>query len=206
MAAYRPGAGVRLEPVLPRHCPWASGDDLCAISEHHRRARRTGPGHALTVACCRTHGRCFTIYPPGFGPYQRRPVVQVTPDGTGSDGEVADSLFEAAQDAAAGQAWRPSGPAFSTGRWRTQQRHIQLAVRMLGLDPKAPAAVREEIAHRLAVPLLDLAPAPAQCGGYRMRGQRVMEVFARFPRTTELPRLLLACGAVAGLWSTPVFV
>ncbi len=211
VAPYRPGADQRLRPELPRSCPWKDkrkdADSRCTVSEHHMRQRRTGPDHALMVAECGTHGRGFTIYPPGFAPYLRRPVLALTPDGSGVHGDgVKTSLFEAAQDASDGESWRPSGPAYTTGRWRTQQRHIQVGVQLLGLDAEVPDATREQIAHRLAVPLLDLAPAPPQWAGFRTRGQRVMEVFARLPRTLSLPKQLLRCGSAAGLWPVPVFV
>lgn len=211
VAPYYPGADQRLRPKLPRSCPWRdekdAADNQCTVSEHHMRRRRTGPDHELMVAQCGTHGHSFTIYPPGFAPYLRRPVVGVTPDGSGvcSDG-VRSSLFEGAQDAADGEAWRPSGPAYTTGRWRTQQRHIQLGVQLLGLDAEAPDATREQIAHHLAVPLLDLARAPPQNAGFRVRGRRVMEVFARLQRTMSLPKQLLRCGSAAGLWPAPAFV
>lgn len=210
VAPYRLGAGQRLRPELPRSCPWKDEkdkDNRCTVSEHHMRKRRKGPGHALMVAQCKSHRHGFTIYPPGFAPYLRRPVLALTPDGSGVGGDgVRSSLFEAAQDAADGESWRPSGPAYTTGRWRTQQRHIQVGVRLLGLDAEAPAATREQIAHHLAVPLLDLAPAPPQWAGFRSRGQRVMEVSARLPRAMSLPKRLLRCGSAAGLWPVPVFV
>jgi hypothetical protein len=208
VAAYRPVAGGRLEPEYPRRCPWVDSDKRrCKISEHHTRARGTGPQHPLVVAECKTHGHSFTIYPPGYAPYLRRPVLDVVPDGTsGGAAGAAASLFEAARDAAAGRSWRPSGAGRTTGRWRTQQRHVELAVKLFGLDAKAPDARREQISHHLAVPLLDLVPAPPQKAGLQSRGRRVMELFARLPRTTGLPKQLLRCGVAAGLWPEPVFV
>lgn len=207
VAEYRPGADLRLRPVLPRSCPWGRRDGRrCQVSEHHVRRRATGPKHGLVVARCVTHRHCFTIYPPGYAPYLRRPVLAVTPDGRACGDAVASSLFEAARDAADGQSWRPSGAAYTTERWRTQQRHIQVVVSMLGLDSGASSAVREQISHRLCVPLLDLEPAPPQWSGYRSRGRRVMEVLARLPRTVSLPKQLLQCGCAAGLWPAPAFV
>jgi len=171
------------------------------------RERGTGPSHALLVAECKTHGHSFTIYPPGYAPYLRRPVLRVNPDGVAEDGDgVTRSLFAAARDAADGLSWRLPGAAYTTGRWRTQQRHLEMGVKLLGLDAEAPNATREKISHHLAVPLLDLSPAPPQRAGFRSRGRRVMEVFARLPRTIGLPKQLLRCGFAAGLWSAPAFV
>ena len=208
VAEYHPGTDLCLRPNLPRFCPWSGGDGRkCAVTEHHLRERSTGPGYALVVARCATHGHGFTIYPPGFAPFLRRPVLAVTPDGGALGAHAtAPSLFAAAHDAAEGRAWRPRGAAYTTGRWRTQQRHIQITVKMLGLDPGAPGAVREQIAHHLAVPLLDLTSAPPQSAGFVARGRRVMEVFERLPRAVGLPGKLLCCGFVAGLWPAPVFV
>lgn len=77
-------------PVLPQECLrreqartlGSSGTGPpCDIRVHHRRARKTGPGFALYVVECRTHGGSFTVYPPGHVPYGRVAVAPVDAEG-----------------------------------------------------------------------------------------------------------------------------
>lgn len=57
-------------------CPWAGRDEACAVVQHDRRVRKTGPTHPLVVLRCLVHACSFTVYPPGFVPYGRRQLVE----------------------------------------------------------------------------------------------------------------------------------
>lgn len=198
---------------MPGRCPFGKNAERCKISGHHWRIRSTGPTHPLLVASCAVHGHSFTIYPPGFAPYGRVPVVAVTPNGAlneyrESPGAVwVGTLFEAARDAAQGIAWRPGGPAFTTGRWRTQQRYLDKGLRLLGLHPKSEL-VRPVIAKLLRVPVKDLCCfALGQSNiGYRGGGQAVAAVLDLLEVRPSLSQELLQCGGCAGLWPPMVSV
>jgi len=85
----------RWEPVLQPvcrmlDCPEGEG---CQVKVDHWRKRRTGPGFALLVLECRTHGGYFTVYPPGYEPYGRKEVAPVTPSGSAIEGESLEDSW-----------------------------------------------------------------------------------------------------------------
>ena len=57
--------------TLPKCCPHGTVS-TCRIGAHSVRERRTGPKHPLWVVRCKTHRRCFTLYPPRWYPYARQ--------------------------------------------------------------------------------------------------------------------------------------
>lgn len=59
---------------MPLACPYRSIEAPCDVVRHGLRSRRTGPAHSLVVCRCHAHGQLFSVYPPGFVPYARRPV------------------------------------------------------------------------------------------------------------------------------------
>jgi hypothetical protein len=224
---YLPDEQGRLVAKLPERCPAAKAGEPCQLRVDHYRERKTGPCFALTVVQCSTHQVAFTLYPPGHYPYGRVAVAPVAPDGSllrqadvdsitvsndagGTPTEPVDwspTVFGAAQDAAAGQAWPRESPA----RWRTQGRWLQLSARLLGIGPvvddgEGERRAREQIAETLGVPALRLrdgAQRFRQGRGYRERGRAVMALLARLPTPRSLGERLLAAGAIAGLWGRP---
>jgi hypothetical protein len=66
---------------------------VCTINIHSYRDRKCGPGFKLAVFQCKSHVLTFTVYPPGWLPYGRRPLV----------GD--DSTFQAVDDLSRGVRW-----------------------------------------------------------------------------------------------------
>ena len=179
----------------------------------HLRTRKTGPCFALTVLRCLTHNRAFTLYPPGFVPYGRVAVAPVAPDGSAVVQAVVDAqafagtLFDAALDAAQGEAW-PRQCEGGTDRWWGRQcRHVDAALSICGVAPTLLAPAREAQAAALDVPtllLLEHAAAIAAAPGYRSRGRAVRAVLDRVPAGPCPLQRVLAAGHLAGLWGPPL--
>lgn len=209
---YLPGADDRLVPCLPTYGPCGLGDEVaCRLVFDHYRPRKTGPCFPLAVLRCMTHGRAFTLYPPGHVPYGRRVIAPVASDGSpvtieqagaeqgrqhpDDEGEQAalppaalafcGTVFDAALDAAGGRIWqRDHLPGGSERWWSSQGRWIERALRLLGLAPVQSVPLRHEIAELLVVDTLRLQELSSQLGGpvgYRQRGRAICQVLAALP-------------------------
>lgn len=196
------------EPALPKAGPCRLDEGLgCRIRIHSWRGRKTGPLHDLAVLTCRTHGGFFTLYPPGFGPYLRKPVVRDGLDRpTKSMGKrVLDifggTLFEAALDAADGLAWERHRSAMGTtpDKWSTQCRQIDKAARILGLDDPLHDDARAEIADALHVDAV-LVKGHAASHGFRAQGLAIREVLEAMVDGSSVNDRLCVSGSLAGLW------
>ena len=173
---------------MPLRCPRCAKDGQpCNIRTHHSRKRKTGPGFPVTVARCKTHRKHFTLYPPGFGPYDRKPVIRCAPDGAavppeGSSKhltEFEDTLFHAAVEAKKGCAWaRNSERGVPTHWWTTQLRHLALGARLLGLAHDLGDRVRDSIAATLRIPGL-LLREHGVARGYRAIGAAICTVLEK---------------------------
>jgi hypothetical protein len=218
--------GGRLEPCLPTVGPCQEADDRpCRLGVHQSRSRKTGPLHDLVVVHCHTHGRFFTLYPPGYAPYKRKPVGLVAPDGRpvlhqvdprAGEGELlprlerfAGTLFEAGLDASMGRTWSRFGPWGLGGAeryWSTQCRQIEVAARLLGVSGQLRAPDREAITEVLGTERMLVSELSAEVRrrpGYRAHGAAIAQVLATLPAgRCEVDRLLDA-GHVAGLWGLP---
>jgi hypothetical protein len=197
----------RFDAALPAHCPSHVDDGtVCTIRAHSWRLRKTGPMFALRVAKCKTHGKCFTLYPPGFSPYARKPVIRCAPDGTDilldepakPLTEFEHTLFHAALDADRGVAWaRNSRRAIPTHWWSTQLRHLDEVTRFLGLTRDLVDRVRDLIAATLRVPGLLLREHDA-AHGYRAIGNAVRAVLMQLDGNASSRALrLLHCRHLA---------
>ena len=214
VTAYVVGPAGQLEPPMPSSCPLgARAQEDCRLSMHHRRRRKSGPGHSLAVIKCRTHGIGFTLYPPGYGPYRRQPVERLSPDGRalGVEGdrdaaEFAGTLFEAASDARAGRAWaRGGGDSVRPPErwWSTQGRHLGLCARLAGVATELVEKTREGVAAVLSVATLTLREK-AKARGYREIGEAVCSVLAAIGRGPRRARRLLVCGHLVRCWGEPM--
>lgn len=216
---YHPDEAGEMVAAMPSEGPCrAHGDRACRLVIDHRRERKTGPQHPLTVVYCATHRRAFTLYPPGHVPYGRESVLSVGPDGgqvleDESDARApverhfAGTVFQAALDAAAGRAWDHECLGGTDRWWTTQTRRLAELVRWVGLGEDLEQDKRLQIAEALEVELLLLLDGIrriTESPGYRSRGESVgavLEAVVRGP--CVLDRLLLA-GHLAGRWGVPL--
>lgn len=203
MSEYRHDDRAGWRPTLPVSGPCACGAaEPCQVAEHSYRERRQGPGHPLVVVHCLTHGRFFTIYPPGFGPYGRKALPT-----TAAEVETAPGL-RAIRDAADETTSR--WPAFDVeerpGWASTQWRHLLRLGTWLGL--RGPELLGQQVATALSLPLHVHAAARQdyQAGGYRQRGQAILRVLRVVGRRGALWPRLLRAGHVAGVIGRAVVV
>jgi hypothetical protein len=197
-----------------------AGTAGCDLRIDHTRHRKTGPEHPLTVLRCRTHDCAFTLYPPGYAPYRRQPVLQVAPDGRPirgeGDGKETDfdgTVFEAALDARRRRPWpRASGQGPRDGPcpdpperwWGTQGRHLTLAARLVGVAHDLSDRVRSFIAAVVSVDTLQLREG-ACVTGYHHIGEAVCGVLARMKGGARRAWQLLICSHLIGHWGEPLY-
>ena len=215
VSPYSPDSDGVLVPVLPTQCPWHSAAAPCDVRRKSQRLRKTGPRFALTIAKCHRHGAHFTIYPPGYAPYQRVPVLTLSADGApilGNDDKARShleafdgSVFQAALDARRHQAWaRNSDDGVPERWWSTQRRHLDLAVDLTGISKAIDESTRQKISTVLGVPLLLLREESQKplCG-YHDRGSAVSKVLATVHHGSQRAFRLLLAGHLAGRWGHP---
>jgi len=181
---------------LPDTCPFCDDGKRCSVGRHAKRERKTGPGHALVVARCHKHERYFTLYPRGYVPYARQPIVDVE--------DNDEPAFRAARDAADDDtlAWRRRRRgAGGAPCWRTQCRHIRRVALMLGIS--ASEATAEACQQALDVSLSSYREAYMQfhAGGYRERGRAVVRVLDEIDeRPRQRLRRILWSSYIAGVY------
>ena len=138
----------RLCPEKPLLCVHSKADVKdCKISIKRWRARLHGPGFPLVSMACRVHGISFTVYPPGWLPYSRSPIMHVDHMGRLPSSVVESSqnswdftLFKGLFDISKKNKWPeelnlgPGNFARALGPCRrTQRRHCKGALTLLGL-------------------------------------------------------------------------
>lgn len=186
---YLEGEDGALEAVVPEHCMCGGDGRACRIWRHAYRARQQGPDHRLLVARCTTHGVYFTLYPPGWTPWGRKPVVAASAD---------ETLFSAARDAASGLLWpRHQGREQSDGEVaRTQSRDIENAARWLGL--RETRDLEDAIFEALGLESLDAHQSArrmwAQATGRQPRARLVVDILDELDGADRLLERLLEAG------------
>ena len=208
---YEPD-GDMLLPQLPDTCPVKAQDgQACRLFQDHFRERKSGPAFALCVMRCRTHETGFTLYPPGYTPWGRKPWVCEGVVGKGKDAVkdnaewFRNTYFEAALDAADGVFWpreKISDADFATPSDLTQECHLSRAIRLLGIDQEPSR--REIFAQLYDIPgqtLKDAARIMGQRSHLADLGRAVCTVLEAIPSTlTRVFEQLAICGAAVGLW------
>ena len=216
ISPYSPDRDGKLIAALATRCPkGVEADTACTIKAKAWRKRKTGPGFALRVVRCKTHNEHFTLYPPGYAPYQRAPVLHLAPDGArilGEEGKALagaksfeGTLFEAVLDARQKRPWaRNSNKGVPDRWWNTQGRHLALALGLTGISESTDERLKEKLAMVLGVPQLvihEVAQRPKP--GYEERGKAVWSVLRRVPRGRGGALRLLLCGHLIGRWGEP---
>lgn len=218
---YRCGPDGRLEPAVPGSCPLGpDSPGACDLRFHHARPRKTGPPFPLMVYLCRRHELAFTLYPPGFAPYQRVAVQRLAPSGGAilSEAECPatddrlrrdfeGTLFEAALEGATGSTWARDSEAGPVSRWwSTQGRQLDRALVLVGAAPDEVESVREQIAVTLGVETLRLresARRVSEGGGYRGKAEAIFDVLGALRRDATRALRLLSAAHLARLWGKP---
>jgi hypothetical protein len=199
-------------PVLPEVAPCNGQDGKhCRLFSDHDRPRKTGPRFPLQVMCCRTHGIAFTLYPRGHVPYGRERIAPVAVDGSPCYGtedthRFAGTYFDAALQAAAGEAWpqdfQDDHPS-TIPRFGTQLTRLARACLLTGVAPGLSEEHRAACAQVLAVPgqlLQETTQRIRDNPGYPSQGRAVCEVLAHLAMAPTLFERLASCGTAAGLW------
>ena len=174
---------------------------------HHWRHRVHGPGFPLAVARCRRHRRAFTLYPPAWVPYGRRPIANAQLDGARAAG-WAGTLFDTPLAVAAGEPWaweiREDNTFVARLAYTTEYTHIDRCAHLLGLDTDLDPDRRHAIAETLGVPALLLIGLTTGLTRplYRARSLAIEQVLARLPAPPHWQDLLVA-GHIAGCWPQP---
>jgi hypothetical protein len=211
--AYLP-CGDRLLPELPDCCLGRSdGDAECAVRVHGWRPRKTGPGFALCVVKCATHGHAFTLYPPGHVPYGRSAIAAISSHGQGVvDAERGPdargvawgvTVFGAVCDAASGRAW-PRSACEGHESFRTQGRRVELGATLLGVLVASDTAqlVMAAVLGIAALTLRDASEAfhaPAW-RRYTHRARALLGPLGELGRAGGVLERVLAAGALVGQW------
>jgi hypothetical protein len=216
--AYIPDLlGVPRPSKLLKRCPFSvDGDTSCKICVERWRPRKCGIPFSLAGFHCATHDASFTIYPPGWGPYARRPLVSVDHSGCvieQEDGESpwSDTSFKAAVDASRGHLWPEElklGPSANEDSdaaqsRRTQRRHIAGVMRLFGFNIFATTREREIVASLINVGVSRLeegAKKIREGPNLVVRGLEAVRVLEQLPVLRLMMTGLLTLGENQGYW------
>lgn len=139
----------RLAPRRPSRCVNTDGRGSCLINFHRWRPRKCGLEHPLACFRCKYHGCSFTVYPLGWLPFGRRPIIPLTSSGFDISGlgvleGWCETAFGAGVDAGQKRLWPLS--AGGAREWektygyspygvrRTQARHVAGALKLMALS------------------------------------------------------------------------
>jgi hypothetical protein len=146
-------------------------------------------------------------------PYGRKPLAPVGPDGSlfvqgGIENPFSGTYFDAAIDAHNRRSWHvPSMLGSLESRFQTQQRQMDRAALILGIDWTSDQRQREQIAHILSIPgqlLHDSAGLIANQHAYSVTGDGICSVLDAIPLNVSIFLRLAQAGAVAGIWPPPL--
>jgi hypothetical protein len=184
-----------IEAKIPERCPRAESDGTCRITKFSTRKRTCGMGYPLWICICSNHNYHFTVYPPGWIPFARNPIVHLTPDGkpieivhSDSDSEEASpwsfTMFKSVIAAAAGRLWPEEKQLGVTGSplpvnyhgvARTQKRGIKFFMKTFGLLQQSHHKWREKVCDLLGIEMAMLQNSREKMNA-RSRGPPLWQV------------------------------
>ena len=209
---YIPDRDGIIQPQVPNVGPCCGLDKRpCKICSDHDRERKTGPRFLLRVVRCRTHNKSFTLYPPGYVPYGRKPVGNLAEDGnpivglTGAE-RFSGTIFDAALDADKQLFW-----PFDDGNFHvkqsvmTQANHLNLSKELLGIQQGLSDEQRFTISHIIMVSLTYLLDAANRTKGkvdFQTQGKVIREILEKIPPfySSSFERIV-AVGTYLGRWA-----
>ena len=211
VSPYIPDTQGRMQPHIPSCCLQNDDGQACHLVSQSRRERKCGPGYPLLVVLCQVHHCSATLYPPGYSPYARLPVLNLSPDGTASSGETPErglysgtrlELKAPIEKRLVGTANSEQGAATKATWQQVSRRQVTFAAALFGLQ-----AVEYRLVERMATVLaLSLAVLKTAAEGLALarRGARRWEVVfgvrEHLTRDADLLARLLEAGRLAGLW------
>ncbi len=216
---YTPDQKGRLRPIHIERCPdCTEAKATCRIRFEKWRSRVYGPGFRLGAYRCETHHRSFTVYPPGWMPYGRKPLALVDHQGMAvecqADKAWEDTLFAAIIDAGIGCLWPEElqlGPIADADAGphtrKTQRRHVAGAMRLFYLNANATPRDREYLATRLSIDLaLPMTEGKRIRDGPSLlsRGRGGTAILKALPSTQSTLARLMALGTRHGFWGPHV--
>lgn len=209
---YRKNDDQSLVPDLPDKGPCCDDLGCCQLGIKDRRKRSTGPKHLLFIVNCKTHHTCFTLYPPGFAPHGRTPLVPLAPDGSTLNSDrgppFEGSFFQALLDGIKGKAWpKECFDDSQMPRFETQTRHLARICKLFRLFTVSDKE-REWVADLLNVPGLLLHQAHnaiKKTKGYQAVVSAMIPILEQLSETRLTFQGLSACGYYAGIWSKNQF-
>ena len=195
---YFKGETGKMRCEKPKMLPCGDDGQGCRVWIHDWRARVEGPEFKLLVVHCKTHDRYFTVYPPGWAPYER---TRMAPEAE------AESSLEAWEGtmfhSAVSDSWMGRYASDGTTNWRTHRRRLLHGGKLLGLT--GTTGVAEEVSALLEVGLAAHQGARSQfaCGALPSQRQAVRSVLESLTVTARLWRQMVRAGCAAGVWGRP---
>ncbi len=201
---YWPRKDGRLEPDPPPHCP-EGGNNPCDIRIKERRDRKCGPGYRLIQFECRAHSCCFTVYPPGWGPFGRRRWASVREDGSVDQGNPKESYFSSVLDMCKGRRWSEESGS-DPGTRRTQGRHINALSHLFALTSTSTAEhhLTAEILNMDTVRLRDIANGIREGPSLLVKAKGERAVLNHLTKMKDTLKPILQLGHHFGFWGPPL--
>ena len=213
ISEYHPDEDGKMIPEIPDVCI-LQDEKPCKIVIHHLRSRKTGVSFDLFVLQCKMHNIAFTVYPPGFLPYLRKPLAPVSPEGrplleSADEHFFEGTYFDAALDASGSVHWPKESDNDSLApRLTTQGRQLKRACRQLGIEPGTDPQISEQIGQILMAPgqvLYESKLSILETPDYLTMGRAICAVLEVIPRLDSLFERLSEAGACAGILPVPLF-
>ena len=205
-----------LRPETPTFCiKNLSNNEACCIVLKELRCRKCGPPFPLYVFACEKHLVSFTIYPPGWCPYGRMPLISLAPDGSAfakdDHNTDAPSLISDAMDAVEGKKWPESARSnlYDKGVFKTQKRYISGLLKLFGIAAKCSDKHREHVTAKLGIALADLQRIHLRIRDgpklwWREKGAQLKELFTILHPLPRHAASIQILGSEVEFWGQPI--